>query len=307
MEKIYPLLQAVIQGFLEFLPVSIEGHLAVFDHFTRRISGGSAIPYYINVFRFGSLLAILIVYWKLILNIVIEAMKMIREIFSGKFSFRDMRPERNLVFMLPLSLVPMILLAFFGKYIDALRSESSIIATGCIFMAMGILMYIADSRYPGSRELSKMNVPDALLLGVSQTAAFGFTVPNAGPAVSVTLLRGYSDTSIVSFSLLMYLPAMLFSNISALDRTAVPESIADAPGWIIPAGVVAAMIFGWVSIKFLQWLVSDVQGEGHLGFFAKYNTIIGGLILALTLIESVLGTTFYDIFKDAFSFLGAGA
>jgi undecaprenyl pyrophosphate phosphatase UppP len=136
-----------------------------------------------------------------------------------------------------------------------------------------------------------MNIGDSLLLGISQSATYAFSMPNIAPPVSISLMRGYSESAIASFPLIMSIPAMFFSNLYNYHNIAIPIEIEGA-SWLIPLGIIAAALFGALSIKLLQWLIRD----DYLHIFAKYNAIIGGLVLILGLVEYILGTTFFELF-----------
>ena len=61
MSIIEAILQGILQGLTEFLPVSSSGHLSLFQHFTG-LDGEGAVTMTI-VFHLGTLAAVFIAFW----------------------------------------------------------------------------------------------------------------------------------------------------------------------------------------------------------------------------------------------------
>ena len=69
----------IVQGLTEFLPVSSSGHLAIFQNLFHIDTGGSvAFDVMLHV---GTLVVVFLVYWKDICKLVIEACKMLADLF----------------------------------------------------------------------------------------------------------------------------------------------------------------------------------------------------------------------------------
>ncbi|MGN1422157.1 MAG: undecaprenyl-diphosphate phosphatase, partial [Oscillospiraceae bacterium] len=88
MDLITVIIQALVQGLTEFLPVSSSGHLSVVQHITG-IDGESALILSI-VLHLGTLAAVFAAFRKTIWDMIKEFFLTIRDIFTGKFSWKGM-------------------------------------------------------------------------------------------------------------------------------------------------------------------------------------------------------------------------
>ena len=79
-------IQGIVQGLTEFLPVSSSGHLAITQHILGVDMEGNL---FFNVMlHIGTLVAVVVFYHKLIWNLIKEFFRMIKDIFTGKFKCR---------------------------------------------------------------------------------------------------------------------------------------------------------------------------------------------------------------------------
>ena len=90
-----------VQGITEFLPVSSSGHLAIYQHFFGDTSTSGAM--FSVMLHLGTLFAVCLVYRKTISALIVEFCRMIIDIFTGKFSFKNMNIERRTIFMMIIS------------------------------------------------------------------------------------------------------------------------------------------------------------------------------------------------------------
>ena len=109
MSVLIAILQGIIQGLTEFLPVSSSGHLSLFQHLTGQ-SGESSL-FFSVMLHLGTLMAVIIRFRRTIIDLIMECFRIIGDIFTGRFSFREMSGTRRMVFMVIVSLLP--LLVFF--------------------------------------------------------------------------------------------------------------------------------------------------------------------------------------------------
>ncbi|MDR1674372.1 MAG: undecaprenyl-diphosphate phosphatase, partial [Oscillospiraceae bacterium] len=107
-EIINAVIQGVIQGLSEFLPVSSSGHLALFQHFTG--NSGEAGFLLSVVLHLGTLAAVFAAFWKTVITLVKEFFIMCADIFrtvfkmeGNKFSWKKMNGPRRMLVMVIIS------------------------------------------------------------------------------------------------------------------------------------------------------------------------------------------------------------
>ena len=102
------IIQGIVQGLTEFLPVSSSGHLAITQHITG-VAGESNLFFNVML-HVGTLVAVCAFYHKLIWSLIKEFVLMVRDIFTGKFKWSKMNYERNLIMMLIIGLLPLFIM-----------------------------------------------------------------------------------------------------------------------------------------------------------------------------------------------------
>ena len=132
------IIQGVVQGLTEFLPVSSSGHLAITQHITGVAGEGNL---FFNVMlHVGTLVAVVAFYHKLIWSLIKEFFKMIGDIFTGKFKWSKMNYERNLIVMLIIALIPL-----FVMFIPIPGSDMKVKDLADLFSGAQILIVTACS------------------------------------------------------------------------------------------------------------------------------------------------------------------
>lgn len=93
--------QAIIQGLTEFLPVSSSGHLSLYQHFTG--NSGEGALFFSAILHLGTLVAVFVAFRKTIWDMIKELGVMIKDIFTGKFTLKNMNPPRRMIVMIIVS------------------------------------------------------------------------------------------------------------------------------------------------------------------------------------------------------------
>ena len=92
MSVLKAIILGIVQGVTEFLPVSSSGHLSLFHYLLGTTSDTSLL--FDVMLHLGTLIAVFIVYYKTIWALVIEFFKLIKDIFTGKFKFKEIKKEK---------------------------------------------------------------------------------------------------------------------------------------------------------------------------------------------------------------------
>lgn len=104
------IMQGIIQGLTEFLPVSSSGHLSLYQHFTGNSGEGALL--FSAVLHLGTLVAVFTAFRKTIWELIKELGFMIKDIFTGKFKWKEMNPPRRAIIMMIISHLMLILFTY---------------------------------------------------------------------------------------------------------------------------------------------------------------------------------------------------
>lgn len=270
----------MVQGFSEFLPISSSGHIKLFQHLFGYT--GEENLFVSVMLHLGTLVAVLIVYHKLIGEMIVEFFKSIRDLCTGNFHFNAMNPQRRLMVMI---LISTALLGFMiipigpyslKDYIERLNGCESLVPLGFAFLATGLLLLVTF-RITGRQKhpRSGAKVKDALIIGGAQCAATISGISRSGSTMAAGLLCGLSREYMIRYSFIMSIPAILAAALSdAKDAIAGEISVEVLP---LLAGMAAAMIFGVLSIKMIEWLLR----KDRYNLFGYYCLALGVLVVVL--------------------------
>ena len=302
------IIQGIIQGATEFLPVSSSGHLSISKHLF-----GIELPgiLFDIMLHLGTLVAVVFVYRKLIWRLLKEFGSLCVDVVHGKFKWSEMNHDRRLIFMLIIGLLPLFLLFApipgtgmqLKDLSDQLGSDSSMLAEGLALLATSALLFLgirADRlthkktiqdrqgkrvQNPGRK---KLHTVDAIVIGFTQCVAAVFPgLSRSGSTLSVGLLRGINQQTALDYSFVLGIPAIAAAAVVSLkDLGSNGAAIGAAP---LIAGVITAAIVGFLAIKLLKWIVTT----NKLTVFAYYTLIAGTLVTVLGIIEHILNKNLF--------------
>jgi undecaprenyl-diphosphatase len=270
------LLIAVLQGITELFPVSSLGHAVVLP----RILGWSidqhdaAFLPFLVVLHLGTAAALLLYFWRDWLGIVLA--------FFGQGPVAERKQQWRLLWLIVLATIPAAVLGFgLEKYLRHLFGSP--LAAAFFLVVNGGLLFVGERlrRQSGSKLLTEMSWPHALLIGLWQSTALVPGISRSGAAMVGGLMSGFHHREAAHFSFLIATPIIIGAavlEVPHLFRPGVTESIS-AVVWL--AGLVAG-ITAYLSTAFLMRYFRRHDFEA-LDPFAYYCWGAGALALALLL------------------------
>ena len=275
----------VIQGITEFLPVSSSGHMSLFTHFAGIETQTAGL--FSAMLHIGTLVAVLIVFYKPIYELFAEFLLIIKDIFSKKFTFNfnKMSATRRMLFMFVISCIPLLVLLIpvgndknIMDLVGVFGSDDSIKAEGICFMITGFVLLLGSFTSEKTKKFQKVTTSSALLIGVAQFFAACFPgISRSGSTVSTALCCRVSRKDAVRYSFILSIPAVLASGLVEIrDAMEVVEYI-PVPSLLV--GVITSAVVGILGIKLLDILVK----KNLFKYFGYYT-------LALGLVVSIIGT-----------------
>jgi len=270
----------LVQGITEFLPISSSGHLSVLQHFLG--VGGEDSLLFTVLLHMGTLIAVVLVYWKTLLALLGEAVFTVRDIVTRRFKWREMKPTRRMLFMLVISCVPLLLLLLpIGKetrlmnVLGGLAQDDDILVEGfCFLFTGGLLLFGVRRAKQQAHPRKQIDEKSALAVGFAQFLAAGFPgISRSGSTVSTGMICGISKEYMVKYSFILGVPAVLAANIMELkDALASDRELEILP---LLFGIVTAVTVGFFAIKALEWLVKTDKFK----YFGYYCLGIGAIVI----------------------------
>lgn len=281
MKYLNVILQAVIQGLTEFLPVSSSGHLSLYQHFTGRSGEGALL---LSVFlHLGTLVAVFIAFRDTIWALIKEFGFLVRDVFTGKFKWSEMNGERRLIFMLVFSTAMLIPFYFFKSFFEGISQDTSIMAEGFCFLYTSAILFMSDKFSHGKKLPKDITVKDSIVVGAFQGVALLPGVSRSGSTISSGLLCGFSRDTAVRYAFILGIPAILGGGLLEAGE-AVRANVAFDPFEVLVGFVVAAVV-GLASIKMVSWLLKSDKFK----VFAIYTLVLGIAVIGVSVYELATG------------------
>ncbi len=309
------IIQGIVQGLTEFLPVSSSGHLSLVQHILPSTSSGSTEVgnQTLSLFlHFGTLFAVFIVYRELIWNMILEFFRMCRDFFTGKFVWKldKMNKERRMILFVFVASAFAILLFLplfgwlgleladgetvksFSDLSEYFSNDSDIMAEGVFFVLTGIMILLATvfnfrlGKYERQPD-DVLTLRNACAMGLGQCFAAMPGISRSGTTTTMGMLTGAEKNTALEFSFIMGIPAILAANvleIKDVEWSAVSHSMIVA----MLVGIVVSAVVGVLAIKLLKWLVSNDKFQ----YFGYYCLVLGVVVIILGTIENVTDIRF---------------
>ena len=275
-------LQGILQGLTEFLPVSSSGHLSLFQHFTG-LDGESAVVMNI-VFHLGTLAAVFAAFWGKIKALIFEAFRMLGDIFTGKFKWKTMNPERRMIMMIIVSILPLFGFYIFKDFFEGLQEDESILVEGFAFLYTSALLFLSVKCGNGKKTAGETTVPAALTIGIFQGIALVPGISRSGSTISSALFTGMKREDAVEYSFILGIPVILASAVVELGGASGSEAMANILPLVIGFAVSAAA--GYFAIRLIKALVMN----DRFSIFAWYTLVLGIAVICIGIYEAKTGT-----------------
>lgn len=285
MSIIKAIILGIVQGITEFLPISSSGHLSLFQHFLNVDGEGSLL--FSVLLHLGTLIAVFIVFYKTIFELIIDAFGLVKDIFTGKFKFKQLRGKKKMLVMFVFSCIPLLLLLIpvgnnmkLMDVLGGLSEDDSILVEGFCFLFTGLLL-LSSTYISKKKTLNReVNTLDAFAVGLAQVLAAGFPgISRSGSTISTGMICGVSKENMVEYSFILGIPAIIVANAVELKDAVETSAQLELLPTII--GVLVAAVVGVACIKLLQWILKKDMWK----YFGFYCLIIG----VFTIICSILG------------------
>ncbi|MTI71616.1 MAG: undecaprenyl-diphosphate phosphatase [Firmicutes bacterium] len=275
----------IIQGLTEFLPVSSSGHLAISRYIFRLHFDNILFEVLLHI---GTLIAIITVYYKDVLSMVLNGIKIIKNasfylytkfIINFILNKKEELPkiivtnEERFVMLIIIGSIPTAIIGLLLEKIIILSFDMILVPGICLIITGGLLSYTRKIKF-GFKKEKDISYFDAITIGVFQGLAALPGISRSGSTIVAGLIKGLDRELAVKFSLLMSLPAVFGAML--LQFKDIPLSSISSiitPPYII--GTLFSAIVGYICIKFLLKLIR----RNKLYYFGYYCLILGTIVI----------------------------
>ena len=276
------IVQGVIQGITEFLPISSSGHLTIAQYFLGQKENNLLFDVCLHL---GTLISVFFVYRNIFFKLFISSFTIIPKFFSGKKRNYDEKTVINLFFsLLPLFFlfVPLPKTKNLKTFASNLASSGDISIVGFSLIATSILLIagflysrrVCSKKKNCYNKMSDMSLTNSFVIGVSQLFATIFPgLSRSGTTLSIGLLQGINRETALDFSFIMGTPAILAA--SFLELIEAKSRGIHIEVFPVLTGVLVSAFVGFLSIKLFKWVLSNDK----TWIFSLYSFILGILIL----------------------------
>lgn len=247
----------VVQGLTEFLPISSTGHLVLGRKLLGLEEAGLLLD---TMLHFGTVLAVMLVFWQDILEIV-------------------KRPLSKLTLLLIVGTIPTAVIGLlFNDFFEEISVTGATI--GWEFLLTGLILWMADRvKKQGYKHMEDITYRDALLVGTLQGAAILPAISRSGLTIAGSLYVRIHKEDAARFSFLLSIPSILGANVFlSIKKLTETGSETVQIGFIsLCIGTFAALLSGYVAVR---WMLRILQ-KGSLQLFSIYVWLLGlGIIIA---------------------------
>jgi undecaprenyl-diphosphatase len=264
----------IVQGLTEFLPISSSAHLILIPQLL-----GWTDPL-INSANFdvmlhgGTLLALLIYFWRDVVRLIRAFIASIRERSLGTDH------DRRLAWLLLISTIPGALLgvaleSFFDTYF-----RENVLWIPVLLVIGAVLLFVAERFAKHIREIWQISWLDSLAIGIAQAFALFPGISRSGVTIAGGLFLGMKREAAARFAFLMGIPIIGGAFVWKLRELAV-GSLSGTDSIALAAGFIAAGISGVIAIS---WLLRYLQGHST-DIFVAYRIGLAIVAAAILLIR----------------------
>lgn len=235
MDALQGIVLGILQGILEWIPVSSQGQSMLAMIYWLGLSPSDALSYSIFL-HLGTMSAVLIRFRH-------EFLKMLKEIDSKLTRIVIVSTVCTGITGIPLYLL-------FRESFTGGREATLLI--GALLIATGLLLRFKGS---GSRVTEDMGLADMIVLGLAQGFSILPGVSRSGTTLTVLLMKGFKQDEALALSFIISVPAVLGAIVLDHSITAIP--------WMTAAAMlIASLVVGYLTMDLLIRFAKMINFSG---------------------------------------------
>ena len=267
-ELLKVIVQGIVEGFTEWLPISSTGHMLLVDEIIQMDQPEAFLNVFFVVIQLGAILAVVLLYYEKL----------------NPFSRRKKPAARNATIVLWMKIIwACVPAAVFGlllnDWMDAHLKNPFIISA--MLIIYGILFILLENR---NRRLDftiqktgQINFKTALYIGLFQLLSLIPGTSRSGATILGAMLLGCSRSAAAEFSFFLGIPVMFGASLLKIVVFFVKGNTFTLPQVVyMLLGMLIAFLVSVYSIKFLMGYIRSHDFK----FFGYYRIVLGILVIA---------------------------
>lgn len=271
----------LIQGLSEFIPISSTAHLTVAGHLMGLINPDAPEKWtsFIAVVQMGTLLAVLVYFFRDIKNIVVDFLK--QNLGSSRKQFKEQSINSKMGWYVIFGSIPIVVIGFGLKKIIEGAFTKNLIVIACSLIVLAVILAIAEKTVKFKKNYEDITLKDAILIGCAQCVALIPGASRSGTTITAGLFLSINRDAAARFSFLLSIPAVFGSGV--LEFLQSLKYITQDELFSLLIATIIAGISGYLSIAFLLKYLKN-----HSTFlFINYRIAAGMAIILLVVLNLI--------------------
>ena len=260
-------------GICRVFAISSSGHLALLQNLLDFHKYGVDHIVFDVVLHMGTLVAVVVAFWKDIKMLIREFVGMALDGFKVK-----KRPGRRMVVMLIIATLPLVIAALLENAISNAFQNTLFIGCALLFTAAMLVTANRIGQH-GTKTEKNASYLDALKVGFMQLLAVLPGISRSGSTICGGLFSGFKRDFAVRFAFIMSIPAVLGAVVFKLPDM-FGGSIRSEELLAYGVGFVVSAVCGYLAIC----LVRTLMKKNSFQYFAIYCAVVGAISIIFSLV-----------------------
>lgn len=262
----------ILQGITEPIPVSSSGHLLILQTILEKLNQSIHIDFTVlaTITNFGSLIAIVMIYYK----DIVELLKSFFTYVFKKEKRKQVKTDYCYGLKIILATIPAGVMGLVATKLDLLKTlEENVKFVGLMLLVTAIFLFLIKD-FKGKKDKDEISFKDALMIGLCQMIAIIPGISRSGATIVGGMFRKLKRNTAFNFSFILYIPISLATSILGI-KDLLEISISNST-WILY--IIATILAGIFTYIFTKWFAKIVK-EGKLIYFSIYCVIVGLFVI----------------------------
>ncbi|MDR0482005.1 MAG: undecaprenyl-diphosphate phosphatase [Cellulomonadaceae bacterium] len=267
----------IVEGITEFLPISSTGHLTIVSALMGYEIDDAGVTAFTAVIQIGAIAAVIVFFWKDIIRLLAAWFRGLRDPEQRGTDYRE-------AWIVIAGSIPIGLIGFALRHVISGPLRNMWVIVGAL-VVWSFVMWYAERIGTQRRGEDKLNMRDAVVIGLAQCIALIPGISRSGATISAGLFRGLDRVAATRVSFFLSIPSLLAAG--AYQAIGEYGNIGHSVGWT--ATGIATVVSFIVAIVAIAWLLKLVA-KRPITVFVWYRLALAAVVAVLLLTGVVSAT-----------------